>query len=382
MTIAVITHEGWGGNPPGILCALLCMVQATADFLMEALFLRAELFGGECLMKSSIKKMIVAGVACTFALGLGYQQADAAYMLNPEVKNATPALKQAAQIGVLKYDNPAMKNLENKDAIVVMSFGTTFKQTRQKTIDATINAIKAAHPNTKVVTAFTSHIIIDRIKAKEGLEIPTPEQALDQLKKDGYTRIALASFDVIPGMEYEYNKAIFNEYKDQFKKMTLGTSLIYWQGQEGQTDEVTEALKALSSQFPKCGKDDAILIMAHGTPHPSNAYYSVMQSRLKEMGMNNVYIYSVEGWPSLQDVIKELKAKNVKTVTLMPMMMVAGDHANNDMAGDEPDSHKSILKKAGFNVNTYIHGIGENKQIRDLFVNRANESWDALQADK
>jgi len=202
------------------------------------------------------------------------------------------------------------------------------------------------------------------------------------LKKDGYTRIALASLDVIPGMEYEYNKAIFNEYKDQFKKMTLGTSLIYWQGQEGQTDEVTEALKALSSQFPKCGKDDAILIMAHGTPHPSNAYYSVMQSRLKEMGMNNVYIYSVEGWPSLQDVIKELKAKNVKTVTLMPMMMVAGDHANNDMAGDEPDSHKSILKKAGFNVNTYIHGIGENKQIRDLFVNRANESWDALQADK
>ena len=89
-------------------------------------------------MKSSIKKMIVAGVACTFALGLGYQQADAAYMLNPEVKNATPALKQAAQIGVLKYDNPAMKNLENKDAIVVMSFGTTFKQTRQKTIDATM----------------------------------------------------------------------------------------------------------------------------------------------------------------------------------------------------------------------------------------------------
>ena len=72
----------------------------------------------------------------------------------------------------------------------------------------------------------------------------------------------------------------------------------------------------------------------------------------------------------------------MKTVTLMPMMMVAGDHANNDMAGDEPDSHKSILKKAGFNVNTYIHGIGENKQIRDLFVNRANESWDALQADK
>jgi sirohydrochlorin cobaltochelatase len=95
-------------------------------------------------------------------------------------------------------------------------------------------------------------------------------------------------------MEYAYDKAIFNEYKNQFKKMTLGTSLIYWQGQEKQTDEVSEALKAMSTQFPKLGKHDALLIMDHGTPHPSNAYYSVMQARLHEMGMNNVYIYTVE----------------------------------------------------------------------------------------
>jgi sirohydrochlorin cobaltochelatase len=231
------------------------------------------------------------------------------------------------------------------------------------------------------VTAFTSHIIIDRIKAKEGIEIPTPEAALAQLKADGYTRIACASLDVIPGMEYAYDKAIFNEYKNQFKKMTLGTSLIYWQGQEKQTDEVSEALKAMSTQFPKLGKHDALLIMDHGTPHPSNAYYSVMQARLHEMGMNNVYIYTVEGWPQLETVIPQLKANGIKNVTLMPMMMVAGDHANNDMAGNDPDSHKSILTKAGFNVKTYIHGLGENKQIRALFVDRANESWDALEAE-
>ena len=181
-------------------------------------------------------------------------------------------------------------------------------------------------------------------------------------------------------MEYAYDKAIFNEYKGNFKKMTLGTSLIYWQGQEEQRDDVESALKALSTQFPEVADDEAILVMAHGTPHPANAYYAVIQDGINKMQLKNTYIYTVEGWPSLEDIIPELKAKGIKSVTLMPMMMVAGDHANNDMAGDDPDSHKSVLMKAGFKVNTYIHGLGENKAIRSLFVERANESWDMLEA--
>ena len=93
-------------------------------------------------------------------------------------------------------------------------------------------------------------------------------------------------------------------------------------------------------------------------------------------------IYTVEGWPRLENVIPKLKEKGVKNVTLMPLMMVAGDHANNDMAGDEEDSHKTILQKEGFKVNTYVHGIGENKNVRSLFVEHANEAWDALVAEK
>lgn len=111
---------------------------------------------------------------------------------------------------------------------------------------------------------------------------------------------------------------------------------MYFQGTEGEPDQVVDFLKALSSQFPKMGKQDATLIMAHGTPHPGNAYYSVIQDRLHELGMNNVFVYSVEGRPNLEDVIPKLKAQGYKHVTLMPIMMVAGDHANNDMAGDEP----------------------------------------------
>ena len=326
------------------------------------------------------KQLALASAILGLAVSFGAPVvSNAAYQLNPEVKDPTPALKEASAIGVRTHNTEALQNLPNKDAIVVMSFGTTFKDTRAKTIDATVDAIKAAHPNTKVITAFTSHIIRDRIQQKEGITYPTPEEALAELKKDGYTRVALASLDVIPGMEYNYDAAVYNLYKDNFKKMTLGTSLMYWMGQENQTDQVIETLKAVQSQFPKLGKEDGLLIMAHGTPDPSNAYYSVIQDRIHTLGMKNVFIYTVEGTPNLEQVIPQLKLHGIKHVTLMPFMMVAGDHANNDMAGAEPESHKSILEKEGFKVDTYIHGLGENQNIRNLFVERANEAWDALE---
>ena len=326
------------------------------------------------------KQLALASAILGLAVSFGAPVvSNAAYQLNEEVKDPTPALKEAAAIGVRTHNTEALQNLPNKDAMVVMSFGTTYKDTRVKTIDATVDAIKAAHPNTKVITAFTSHIIRDRIQQKEGITYPTPEEALAELKKDGYTRVALASLDVIPGMEYNYDAAVYNLYKNDFKKMTLGTSLMYWMGQENQTDQVIETLKAVQSQFPKLGKEDALLIMAHGTPDPSNAYYSVIQDRIHTLGMKNVFVYTVEGTPNLEQVIPQLKLHGIKHVTLMPFMMVAGDHANNDMAGNEPDSHKSILEKEGFKVETYIHGLGENPNIRNLFVERANEAWDALQ---
>ena len=326
------------------------------------------------------KQLVLASAILGLAVSVGAPVvSNAAYQLNEEVKNPTPALKEASTIGVRTHETKELQNLQNKDAIVVMSFGTTYKDTRAKTIDATVDAIKAAHPNTKVVTAFTSHIIRDRIQEKEGITYPTPEEALEQLKAEGYTRVALTTLDIIPGMEYNYDVAVYNLYKNNFKKMTLGTPLMYWMGQENQTDEVMEVVKAVSTQFPKVGKEDAVLIMAHGTPDPSNAYYAVIQDRIEDAGLKNVYIYTVEGTPNLEQVIPQLKAKGIKNVTLMPFMMVAGDHANNDMAGDEPDSHKSILEKDGFKVDTYLYGLGENQNIRNIFVERANEAWDALE---
>lgn len=329
----------------------------------------------------SLKKYAAAAMAATALLGFA-ATASAAYQLSDEVKNPTPALKMATQIGVKTYlsSNPELVNAPDKDAIVVMSFGTTFVDSRNKTINPTIELIKAQHPGVPVITTYTSHIIRDRVLKNEGIKIPTPEEALAELKEQGYTRIALTSLDVIPGIEYDYKTAVFNLYKENFKKMTIGTPLMYYQGQEDQPDDCLDAMKALSSQFPRLGKQDAVLLMAHGTPHPSNAYYSVMQNRLDEITGGKAMIFSVEGWPALEHVIPQLREKGIKNITLMPMMMVAGDHANNDMAGDEEDSYKNILIKEGFKVEPYLHGMGENMNVRKIFAQRADEAWQALQA--
>ena len=303
----------------------------------------------------------------------------AGYRLSEEVKNPTPALLEASEIGVRVFHNKEMQSLPDKDAVVVMSFGTTMKETRDKTINATVEEIKEALPGVKVVVAYTSHIIINRIKAKEGMIIPTPEEALDQLKAEGYTRIALASLDIIPGMEYDYKTGIYKRYRNRFKKMTMGLPLLFWQGQENQRDDVAEVVEAFATQFPALGSDEALLVMTHGTPHPSNAFYAVIQDRLNKLERGHIHVYSVEGMPMLEHVIPTLKEEGVKHVILMPMMMVAGDHANNDMAGDDDDSHKMILQREGFAVTTYIHGMGENAAVRRIFVERALESWDDLQ---
>lgn len=326
------------------------------------------------------KKFFVAAVAVGAIFSTMPQTSEAAYTLNEEVAAPTPALLAAAQMGVMSYENPDMKDAPDKDAILVMTFGTTFTDTRAKTIDATVADIQAAHPGVKVVTAYTSHIIIDRVKANEGITIPTPEQALEQLKAEGYTRICMTSLDVIPGMEYAYDMGVFQNYKKDFKKVTLADPLMYWQGQEEQADDVSEFIDAIAKQFPQTKQGEGIVLMAHGTPQMANAYYSVLQMKLEEKGYGNVVIDTVEGWPNLEWTVEQLKAKKINKVTIMPMMMVAGDHANNDMAGDEPDSHKSILEANGIAVTPYIHGLGENKAIRDVYVNRANEAWDVLEA--
>ena len=299
------------------------------------------------------------------------------YRLNAEVENPPKALQIASQIGILNFENPEMKNLENKDAIIVLAFGTTCKETREKTIEATVQAIQDAHKNIKVVTAFTSHIVIKHIKKREGkCNYLTPEETLDNLKREGFTRIEIVPLTLIPGIEYKYNVMLFHEYKTQFKKMTLATSLMYWQGQKNHPDDIAEVISSLD--FPQQNKDTAILLMAHGTPDPSDAFHSVIQEKILSLGREDVFVYTVEGSRTLENLIDKLKNSDVKKIILMPLMLVAGVHVLEDMSGNEKNSHKSILENAGFEVETILKGLGENKKIRELYVKRTNDAWDAL----
>lgn len=333
-------------------------------------------------MTKKFKTVLAAGVCALLLAGFGGGDVQA-YELSDEVRNPTKALLGASTIGVRVRENVALQELENKDAVLVLSFGTTFKDTREKTIDVVVEKMRQAFPDKEVRVAFTSHIIIDRIMENEGIQYHTPEEALAQLNKDGYTRVAVVNLNIVPGIEYTYDRLVSQLEQKNFKKMSVGTPIMYYMGQEDKPDQVAEFVEALKLQLPKfMRRNEAVLFMAHGTPHPANAYYSVIQDRIDEMGLKNVYVYSVEGRPHLEDVIPKLKANKIKKVTLMPMMMVAGDHATNDMAGDEEDSHKVILTEEGFKVETYLHGLGENPAIQDLFVERAQEAVVALEEGK
>lgn len=271
----------------------------------------------------------------------------------------------------------AAEVVTEKKAILVCSFGTTFTESRKATIEAIENKVRAEYPDWEVRRAFSSHIIIKVLKDRDGITVDTPEQAMQKLADEGYTSVAMMVLDVIPGVEYDYDKRVFDmwKHKGAFQKMSIGLPLFYYMGQENKPDDFIAALNAFKTELPnKLKNDEAVLIMAHGTPHPANAYYTVMQDKINKLGWKNTWVYTVEGTPTLEEIIPQLQAKKIKKVTLFPMMMVAGDHANHDMSGADKESHKSQLMAAGFQVDTYIHGIGENVAIQDLYMQRLKET--------
>lgn len=271
-----------------------------------------------------------------------------------------------------------------KKAILVVSFGTTYPETLKATIEAVENKIKAEFPDYEVRRAFSSRIIIKKLAERDGVVVDTEKQALDRLKAEGFTEVIVQPMQITAGEEYELIKGVVKqaEAAKTFDKIAIGRPVLYYMGQAGKTDDYLAAAKALEAQFPKRKKQEAVLLMGHGGAHPATASYPALQLKLEDAGYKNVYIYTVEGYPTLEGTIAKLKANKVKKLTLMPLMLVAGDHANNDMAGDEKDSHKSQLMAAGFTVDTYLHGLGENAKIQDIYVEHVKDAIAELNSPK
>ncbi len=280
------------------------------------------------------------------------------------------AVRQAVHAGM-----PADK------AILVVSFGTTYPDTLRLNIESIEKKIRDAFPGYEVRRAFTSRIVIQKLAKRDRIVIDTEKQALERLKAEGYREVYIQPLHVVAGEEYDKIKNMVAYYALQkvFDEIVMGRPLLYYMGQEGKPDDYLAALAAVKTQLPPLGRNEAVLFMGHGGVHPANAAYAALQLKMGEAGFNNVFIYTAEGFPALDGIMAQLKRRQVEKVTLMPFMLVAGDHVHNDMAGDEDGSAKSQLRKAGFEVAADMRGLGENAAIRDIYLKHLKEAM--IQAD-
>ncbi|SHH40314.1 sirohydrochlorin cobaltochelatase [Tepidibacter thalassicus] len=260
-----------------------------------------------------------------------------------------------------------VKKDPNKKAVLVVSFGTSYADTRKVTIEACESKIDKAFPDYEMRRAFTSDIIIKKLKERDKIKVDTPKEALTKLKKEGFSEVIVQPLHVINGAEYDDLIAEVNNFKNDFDKLVVGNPLLT------SIEDYKNLVEALKTQMPELKDNEAVVFMGHGTHHYSNSAYACLDYMFEDMGIR-AYVGTVEGYPTLDNVIKKLKRDNVEKVILMPLMLVAGDHANNDMAGDEEDSWKSVLKKEGFVVEAYLHGLGENEKVQDMYVQHAKEA--------
>ena len=271
------------------------------------------------------------------------------------------------------------ENYETGDAtlekeLLVVSFGTSYNDSRRLTIGAIENALEEAFPDFSVRRAFTSQIIIDHVFQRDGEGIDNVTQALDRAVENGVKTLVVQPTHLMSGYEYNDLADELAEYADAFESIAMGVPLL-------DTDDdfltVADALAEATAAFND--GETAICLMGHGTEAESNEVYAKMQTVMDKAGHNNIFIGTVESTPSVEDVLAMVQAGNYKKVVLRPMMIVAGDHANNDMAGDEPDSWKSIFEAAGYEVTCVVEGLGSLGEIQSLIVQHAQAAVDSLQ---
>lgn len=249
--------------------------------------------------------------------------------------------------------------------VLAVSFGTSYDSSRDKTIGAIEKALQEAFPDYEVRRAFTSQTIID-ILAEDGLEIDNVTQAMDRLVDDGVKEVIVQPTHVMNGAEYDDTIAEITPYADKFDSFKVGEPLLI---SDEDFTKVADVLVADTAEYNNEGT--AIVFMGHGTHHEANATYAKMQQVFADGGHDNYFVGTVEADPTLEDVMALIEPTGATKVVLLPLMVVAGDHATNDMAGDEEDSWKTILTGAGYEVEAVLKGMGEYPGIQDIYVEHA-----------
>jgi cobalamin biosynthesis Co2+ chelatase CbiK len=259
--------------------------------------------------------------------------------------------------------------IENK-AILVVSFGTSHKETREKTIDQIEYEIGNAFPEYKIYRAFTSNMIIKILKNRDNLSVFTVAEAMDRMRMDGITHVIVQPTHILNGIENDNMKNEICAYLKYFTSLKLGNPLLT--STEDYKKVIENFIKDLVTEL----NTEALVFMGHGTAHYANTSYAAFEYMLKAYGYEDVYMATVEAYPGILDCLQQLKKKTYTKIVLTPFMIVSGDHATNDMAGDEEDSWKSILENEGYEVSCSLKGLGEYQCIRDIFVQHVRAAVD------
>ena len=297
--------------------------------------------------------------------------------------------------GDASNDDPRNQDEIGENELLVVSFGTSFNDSRVADIKGIEDALQAAYPDWSVRRAFTAQIIINHIQARDGEKIDNMTQALDRAVANGVKNLVVQPTHLMHGAEYDEMCEAIEAYKDQFESVSIAEPMLGEVGSDATVinadkEAVAKAITAAAVseagfESLEAAKDagTAFVFMGHGTAHVAKVTYSQMQTQMQNLGYENVFIGTVEGEPeetACEAVIEAVKAAGYTNVVLRPLMVVAGDHANNDMAGSEDDSWKTMFEAAGFTVDCQIHGLGEITDVQALYVAHTKAAIEALNA--
>lgn len=338
-------------------------------------------------MKNKVWKLLAAGVgAATLMMGaVGVQAEDATEAVTEAVSEAAEDATEAAaeeaegedeenyETGDASKDNPRNQDEIGEKELLVVSFGTSFNDNRVATIGAIENAMEEAFPEYSVRRGFTAQIIIDHVKNRDGEVIDNFGEALNRAIDSGVKTLVVQPTHLMNGLEYNDVIDELAQYAEEFEQVAVGEPLLT-------SDEDYQVVINAITEDTKAQDDGetAIVFMGHGTEAESNQIYATMQEKLTEAGFANYFVGTVEASPSLDDVLAAVQAGEYKKVVLQPLMIVAGDHANNDMAGDEDGAWKKTFEDAGYEVTCNLKGLGEMPAIQELLVAHAQAAIDSL----
>ena len=295
--------------------------------------------------------------------------------------------------GDASKDDPRNQDEIGEKELLVVSFGTSFNDSRVADIKSIEDALQEANPDWSVRRAFTAQIIINHIQARDGEKIDNMEQALERAVANGVKQLVVQPTHLMHGAEYDEMCAAIDKVRDKFESVEIAEPMLGEVGSDAaviNADKEAVAQAVVASALSESGYEStaaakeagvAYVLMGHGTAHVAKVTYSQMAAQMDKLGYENVFIGTVEGEPedtSCEAVIAAVKEAGYTTVVLRPLMVVAGDHANNDMAGADEDSWKTMFEAAGFTVNCQISGLGRIADVQALYVAHTKAAIDAI----